>query len=54
MHYARLLNMIQGDVAFCSNGDAGTECLAVVVIEDDSAGEMTWKAVSIGNAIATS
>ena len=47
-------DMIQGDVAFCSNGDAGTECLAVVVIEDDSAGEMTWKAVSIGNAIATS
>ena len=38
----------QGDVAFCSNGDAGTECLAVAVIEDDSAGAPAWKVVSIG------
>ena len=44
----------QGDVAFCSNGDAGTECLAVAVIESDSAGAPDWKVVQIGNAIATS
>jgi|TARA_B100000519_G_scaffold33192_1_gene23156 hypothetical protein len=47
-------DITQGDIAFCSNGDAGTECLAVAVIEDDSAGNPTWKVVSIGNAIATS
>jgi len=43
----------QGDIAFCSNGDAGTECLAVAVIEDDSAGAPTWKVVQIGSAIST-
>jgi hypothetical protein len=43
----------QGDVAFCSNGDAGAECLAVAVIEDDSAGNPTWKVVSIGSAISS-
>jgi hypothetical protein len=42
----------QGDVAFCSDGDAGTECLAVAVGEDDSAGAPTWKVVSIGAAIS--
>lgn len=44
----------QGDIAFCSNGDAGTECLAVAVGEDDSAGNPTWKVVSIGSAISSS
>lgn len=44
----------QGDIAFCSNGDAGAECLAVAVGEDDSAGNPTWKIVSIGAAIASS
>jgi len=43
----------QGDIAFCSNGDGGTECLAVAVIEDDSAGAPTWKVVQIGSAIST-
>ena len=47
-------DIAQGDVAFCSNGDAGTECIAVAVGEDDSAGNPTWKVVQIGNAIATS
>jgi len=42
----------QGDVAFCSNGDAGTECIAVAVGEDDSAGNPTWKVVQIGSAIS--
>lgn len=43
----------QGDIAFCSNGDAGTECIAVAVGEDDSAGAPTWKVVSIGAAISS-
>lgn len=43
----------QGDVAFCSDGDAGAECIAVAVGEDDSAGNPTWKVVSIGSAIST-
>mgnify|MGYP003109534783 FL=1 len=47
-------DIAQGDIAFCSNGDAGTECLAVAVIESDSAGGPDWKVVQIGNAIATS
>jgi len=45
---------IQGDVAFCSNGDAGTECLAVCVIEDSSAGGTpVWKRIAITTAIST-
>lgn len=44
----------QGDIAFCTNGDAGSECLAVAVAEDDSAGNPVWKVVSIGDVIATS
>lgn len=43
----------QGDIAFCSDGDAGTECIAVAVGEDDSAGNPTWKVVSIGSTIST-
>jgi hypothetical protein len=42
----------QGDIAFCSDGDAGTECIAVAVGEDDSAGNPTWKVVQIGSAIS--
>jgi len=43
----------QGDIAFCSNGDSGAECLAVAVIESDSAGAPEWKVVTIGSAIST-
>ena len=43
----------QGDIAFCSDGDSGTECIAVAVGEDDSAGNPTWKVVSIGSTIST-
>ena len=43
----------QGMIAFCSDGDAGAECIAVAVGEDDSAGNPTWKVVSIGSAIST-
>ena len=46
-------DITQGDIAFCSNGDSGTECLAVAVGEDDSAGNPSWKVVSIGAAIST-
>jgi hypothetical protein len=46
-------DIAQGDIAFCSNGDSGTECIAVAVIEDDSALAPTWKVVSIGSAIST-
>lgn len=42
----------QGDIAFCSDGDAGAECIAVAVGEDDSAGNPTWKVVTIGSAIS--
>lgn len=45
-------DITQGDIAMCSDGDAGTECLAVAVGEDDSAGAPTWKVVSIGAAIS--
>jgi hypothetical protein len=44
---------VQGDVAFCSNGDSGTECLAVCVIEDSSAGGTpVWKRIAITTAIS--
>ena len=38
---------IEGDVAYCSDGDAGDECLAVY---DGS----EWKRIALGTAIATS
>lgn len=46
-------DIAQGDVAFCSDGDSGAECIAVAVAEDDSAGNPTWKVVTIGSAIST-
>ena len=47
-------DIARGDIAFCTNGSAGTECLAVAVTEDDSAGMDTpiWKIIDIGNAIS--
>lgn len=45
-------DIAQGDIAFCSDGDAGAECIAVAVGEDDSAGNPTWKVVTIGSAIS--
>lgn len=38
---------IEGDVAYCSNGDAGSECIAVYDGTD-------WLRISLGTAIATS
>jgi len=40
------LSAIQGDVAYCSDGDAGSKCIAVY---DGSA----WKVVSLGSTIST-
>jgi hypothetical protein len=46
-------DIVQGDVAFCSNGDSGTECIAVAVIEDSSAGGTpVWKRIAITTAIS--
>lgn len=46
-------DIAQGDIAFCSDGDAGSECIAVAVAEDDSAGNPVWKVVSIGTFISS-
>ena len=40
------LSAIQGDVAYCSDGDAGSKCIAVY---DGSA----WKVVGLGSTIST-
>ena len=46
-------DIAQGDVAFCSNGDAGTECIAVAVTEDSSAGGTpVWKRIAITTVIS--
>lgn len=42
-----------GDVAFCSNGNAGSPCLAVAV-DTDSAGLVLWKQIAIGADISDS
>lgn len=36
-----------GDVAFCSNGDAGSRCLAVY-----SEADSTWKRIALGTTIS--
>lgn len=40
------LSAFEGDVAYCSNGDAGSKCIAVY---DGS----NWKVVSLGSTIST-
>ena len=42
-----------GDVAFCSNGDAGTPCLAVAR-DVDSAGFVEWYKIQLTTAISDS
>lgn len=42
-----------GDVAYCSNGNAGVSCLAVSRGEVDSAGETIWYRVALGAEIST-
>lgn len=41
------LSALEGDVAYCSNGDAGSKCIAVY---DGS----NWKVVSLGSTISSS
>lgn len=41
-----------GDVAYCSNGDAGSPCLAVAS-EQDSVGNITWKKVVLSTEISS-
>jgi len=46
-------DIVQGDVAFCSDGDTGAECLAVAVTEDSSAGGTpVWKRIAIDTVIS--
>lgn len=42
-----LENNAEGDVVYCSNGDAGSPCLAVYTGTD-------WLRISVGSAISTS
>jgi hypothetical protein len=44
----------QGDVSYCSDGDAGTPCIAVCLGETDSAGNAIWYKVSLGAQISAS
>lgn len=45
-------DVIEGDVAVCSNGDTGSYCLAVATGEDDSAGNPIWKRIALGSEIS--
>jgi len=46
-------DVAEGDVAFCSNGDAGNPCVAVA-LAPDSAGEVNWYKVTLGALISDS
>jgi hypothetical protein len=41
-----------GDLAYCSNGDAGDACLAVSLGTTDSAGDAEWYRISLGSLIS--
>ena len=41
-----------GDIAYCSNGDAGSACLAVCLGITDSSGIMEWYRISLGSLIS--
>lgn len=45
-------DITEGDVAVCSDGDAGDYCLAVATGEDDSAGNPIWKRIQLGSEIS--
>jgi hypothetical protein len=45
-------DVAEGDVAVCSDGDAGVLCLAVASGETDSAGNPEWRRISLGAAIS--
>jgi len=46
-------DVAEGDVAFCSNGDAGSPCVAVA-LAPDSAGEVNWYKIALGALISDS
>lgn len=46
-----LVSATEGDVAYCSDGDAGTACVAVSLGETDSAGNSIWYRVALGTQI---
>ena len=45
-------DITQGDVAICSDGDAGVLCIAIASGETDSAGNPEWRRISLGSAIS--
>lgn len=47
------LSASAGDIAYCSDGDAGSACIAVSLGETDSNGSV-WYRISLGTQIATS
>jgi len=49
-----LTGITEGDIAFCSDGDTGTPCIAIATGETDSAGASTWRVVQIGAEISSS
>jgi len=46
-------DILAGDIAFCSNGDAGTPCFAVAVAPDSS-GVIQWYKVQLTTTISSS
>tara|TARA_X000001388_G_C2216459_1_gene117438 strand:+ start:779 stop:1225 length:447 start_codon:yes stop_codon:yes gene_type:complete len=43
-----------GTIAYCSNGDGGSACLAVAQGAQDTAGDYQWQRIALGNVISTS
>ena len=41
-----------GTIAYCSNGDGGSACLAVAQGAQDSAGDYQWERIALGNVIS--
>lgn len=46
-----LVTATAGDVSYCTDGDAGSACLAVSLGETDSAGNSIWYRVALGAQI---
>lgn len=46
------LTVQAGDIAYCSNGDAGSPCLAVSLGITDSSGLAEWYRISLGSLIS--
>lgn len=42
----------EGDVAYCSDGDAGSPCLAVATDTVDSTGATVWLKIALGSQIS--